>query len=189
MFLAVKYLAAANMEDTSTDTSLKKTLISFDEYKRLKNIEAQFLKLQEEKQKNLEISSGTNVRKSCAANFRGKKVIRTLFLNFFFFSGSNHQKTQSGEGLIDHSQKKYKKLKLEKLIDDESDSEDEKFYQKIVNKVAQKLTNTSPSTNLWHSSLSPATATLLSSETSPPLPYQNDIKKDDENDIFGEFIL
>ncbi len=46
------------MEDTSTDSSLKKTLISFDEYKRLKNIEAQFLKLQEEKQKRLEISSG-----------------------------------------------------------------------------------------------------------------------------------
>ncbi len=39
------------MEDTSTDSSLKKTLISFDEYKRLKNIESQFMQLQEEKQK------------------------------------------------------------------------------------------------------------------------------------------
>ncbi len=49
------------MEDTSTDSSLKKTLISFDEYKRLKNIESQFMQLQEEKQKNLELSSGIKV--------------------------------------------------------------------------------------------------------------------------------
>ncbi len=51
--------------------------------------------------------------------------------------------------------------------------------------MAQKLTSTSPPTNLWHSSLAPATATLVSPDTNPPLPFKNEIKKDDENDIFG----
>ena len=175
------------MEDTSTDTSLKKTLISFDEYKRLKNIEKQFMQLQEEKQKNLEISSGIKLVIQHIFRFPNLKLI------FFSVSGQLLRKTahqtahqsQSGDGLHNVTSKK---SKLEKLFNDnESDSEDEILYNKIVNKVTQKLTNTSPPTNLWHSSLTPATATLIAPETAPPLPFNNEIKKDDENDHFGTY--
>ncbi len=39
---------------------------------------------------------------------------------------------------------------------------------------------------MWHPSLSPVTANLVSPPTSPPLPFALEIKKNDENDKFDE---
>ena len=50
------------MADLSS-SSIKKTLISFSEYQRLKNIESQFLKLQQERKKDLNFSQGKKIRK------------------------------------------------------------------------------------------------------------------------------
>jgi hypothetical protein len=58
-------------------------------------------------------------------------------------------------------------------------------FEAIAKKVVQKLTNTSPATNLWHSSITPATATLTTASADPPLPFDIKITKDDENDSFG----
>ncbi len=66
-----------------------------------------------------------------------------------------------------------------------SESESDELFDVIAKKVVKKLTNISPATNLWHSSLTPVTATLTSASTEPPLPFPVNIKKDDENDVFG----
>jgi hypothetical protein len=46
------------MEDMSNEPSLKKTLISFDEYQRLKDIEAKYLEIQHQKEQDLKITPG-----------------------------------------------------------------------------------------------------------------------------------
>jgi hypothetical protein len=46
------------MEDLSNEPSLKKTLISFDEYQRLKDIETKYLEIQHQKEEALKITSG-----------------------------------------------------------------------------------------------------------------------------------
>jgi hypothetical protein len=46
------------MEDTSNEPSLKKTLISFAEYQRLKDIETKYLEIQHQKEQDLKITPG-----------------------------------------------------------------------------------------------------------------------------------
>ncbi len=94
---------------------------------------------------------------------------------------------QIGEGssLQNKKQKNFHKLfKLTNESDDD-DSESDEVFDVIAKKVVQKLTNTPPATNLWHSSSTPVTATLATPVTEPPLPFAIKIKKDDENDVFG----
>ncbi len=112
------------------------------------------------------------------------------------FSGQSKTKStteQIGEGSSSSSlgtaTKKKKKFQVfTKTESDDSESENE-VLENIAKRVVQKLTNTSPATNLWHSSLIPATATLTSAQTTPPLPFAIPIKKDDENDTFGRINI
>ncbi len=46
------------MEDTSNEPSLKKTLISFTEYQRLKDIETKYLEILHQKEQDLKIIPG-----------------------------------------------------------------------------------------------------------------------------------
>jgi hypothetical protein len=46
------------MEDTSNEPSLKKTLISFSEYQRLKDIETKYLEILHQKEQDLKIIPG-----------------------------------------------------------------------------------------------------------------------------------
>ncbi len=99
---------------------------------------------------------------------------------------------QIGEGSstsFDTSTKKKRKFKLLTKTDSEDSESENEVFDNIAKRVVHKLTNTSPATNLWHSSLMPATATLTSAQTSPPLPFAVSIKKDDENDTFGSFHI
>ena len=89
---------------------------------------------------------------------------------------------QSGEG----SHEKYKKHFL-----DDSDDKDEDIYEKIAKRAAaivnEKIGTSSTSTDLWRPHLQNTTTSLGSPNTSPPLPFSNPIKKNDENDKFGKF--
>ena len=82
-------------------------------------------------------------------------------------------------------------LSLEKnsWIEDSND-DNEDIYEKIANRAAaiisEKIGNSSTTTDLWRPHLQITTTSLGTPNTSPPLPFANTIKKNDENDKFGK---
>ena len=144
-----------NISENTTDPSLQKILISYNEFERLKNIESEYLNLQKSKQKNLEISHENQATS-----------------------------TQIGEG----SESKNKKRNLSAFFSHIDDSDDESdFIQHITTLVASKIQGSSTSTNLFSPSKNSDTSqiALATPNTAPPLPYAQNIKKDDENNEFG----
>lgn len=144
-------------QSNSNRPSLEKILISYEEFERLKNIESEYNKNQSEKQKDFEITSK-----------------------------NKHPLAQLGEGSSHHTKKSKLNRILEK-VENDSDSDDEDLIHRIANVVASKIQQPSTSTDLFKTPeanqlLEISTATP---KTAPPLPFQNSIKKSDENDIFG----
>jgi hypothetical protein len=90
---------------------------------------------------------------------------------------------QSGAG----SQEKRKKHFL-----DYEDDDDEDIYEKIAKRAAdilnEKIGSSVTTTDLWRPHLQQSTTSLRLPDTSPPLPFSNVIKKNDENDKFGKNI-
>ena len=141
---------------SSNQPSLQKILISYEEYERLKNIESEYNKLQDQKQKEFEIPS------------------------------KHHQ---TGEGSGESS----KKAKLSHILEKvESDSDDDsEIYQRIARIVASRIQPPVQTTDLFKT---PESSQLMqiqstSPKTSPPLPFENSIKKNDENDSFGNYFI
>lgn len=66
------------------------------------------------------------------------------------------------------------------------DFESDNFYDDLADKVAEKITSKSTFTNLWRpaSISSPTVLSIKTPSTLPPLPFENKIEKNLENDKF-----
>jgi hypothetical protein len=114
---------------------------------------------------------------SCQEYDRLKKI-KSEYLNL----QKNEQKTfeiseQSGAGK--------KTSKLQKIFFEDSDDDEQDVFDKIANIVKDKIVNSSTSTNLWGSPAQVTSTSLGLPNTSPPFAFANTIKKNDENDKFG----
>jgi hypothetical protein len=70
--------------------------------------------------------------------------------------------------------------------------ENDQFISKVAELVGQKLSpllNARPVVTSWsnYNTSLPSTSVIGSVNTDPPLPYNNTIKKNDENDRFGNY--
>ena len=92
-------------------------------------------------------------------------------------------KQQSGEG---------PQVKQNKNLLEDSDEEDQDIYEKIAKRAAaivnEKIGNSSTTTDLWRPHLQITTTSLGTPNTSPPLPFENIIQKNDENDKYGKYF-
>jgi hypothetical protein len=141
--------------------SLKHILLSYEEYERLKHIESEYHKLQTKIQQNLQLQSQQEETTRDKSETEGDETQ----------SGSGISKEQIGSG----SQNPI------------AISSDDEFVNKIAILVSKKIHPRLPET-LWnnYNLTFPNTSMISPSNTNPPLPYDNTINKDDENDIYGK---
>jgi hypothetical protein len=160
------------MEQKSSNPSLKKVLIAYSEFSRLKSIEVEFNNLQKEKEKSFDNSKGKLINKSV----KDRKLQIINYSTYTLISGSPSTSQQIGEGAENKKQK----------LDLDSDSND--FYNNLAEKVAEKITAKSSFTNLWRPSeiSTPTVLAIKTPSTLPPLPYAIPIEKNLENDKFGK---
>lgn len=140
--------------------SLEKILISYSEFERLKNIESEYLKTQNSKEKNFELKSDQ--------------------------SSPSTSVFQKGEGT---HQKSKKRTKLSALKDIDLSDDDTDVFEHIANIVAKKIRTQEPqpSTSLFQAeSSTPLQVEVTSADTSPPISFAQKILKSDENDSFGK---
>ncbi len=74
---------------------------------------------------------------------------------------------------------------FKKYFFEDSDDDEQDVFDKIANIVKDKIVNSSTSTNLWGSPAQVTSTSLGLPNTSPPFAFANTIKKNDENDKFG----
>ncbi len=143
----------------SDSPTLERILISYSEYERLKNIEKEFVNLQQQHKHSLENTSDSD------------QLVH-----------GNDQPNQFGEG-IETPEKKSKLTNLEEFIEEPS------VLEKIASLVATKIQATSTPTSLFKPKdlSSPLTVGIATPITTPPQKFGFTIKKDDENDDFGNF--
>jgi hypothetical protein len=167
------------------NASLQHILISYSEYERLKSIEEEFNKMQNQVHQKLLIPSTYN-----EIIYLHKHITKNVFLIIFYiklFSEQSTSKTLPAqhEPAIDESlnQTGSGESKAQK-------SDDEDFIQKVAYLVGEKLNpllNARPVSTIWSNydiSL-PSSSTFAAPNSTPPLRYNNTISKNDENDIFG----
>lgn len=148
--------------------SLKHILLSYEEYERLKHIESEYHKLQRKVQQNLQLQS--HLEEKTIVRKEGDKSE----------TDDNSSDIQSGSGT---SQEQFGTGSQNPIV---ISSEDE-FVNKIAILVSKKIHPRLPE-SIWnnYNLTSPSTSMITPSNTKPPLPYNNTINKDDENDIDGK---
>ena len=148
--------------------SLKHILLSYEEYERLKHIESEYHKLQSKLQQNLQLQS--QPEEKTIVSREGDKSE----------TDDNSSDIQSGSGT---SQEQFGTGSQNPIV---ISSEDE-FVNKIAILVSKKIHPRLPE-SIWnnYNLTSPSTSMITPSNTKPPLPYNNTINKDDENDIDGK---
>jgi hypothetical protein len=148
--------------------SLKHILLSYEEYERLKHIESEYHKLQSKLQQNLQLQS--QPEEKTIVSREGDKSE----------TDDNSSDIQSGSGT---SQEQFGTGSQNPIV---ISSEDE-FVNKIAILVSKKIHPRLPE-SIWnnYNLTSPSTSMITPSNTKPPLPCNNTINKDDENDIDGK---
>ena len=147
----------------TSNPSLEKNLISYTEFERLKNIETEYIRIQESQQKNFDLKTD---QPSTSTNF------------------------QTGKG-IEHKRKKRKNTIDYDLSDTESDSISP-IVDHITKMVVKKIAAQKPQvfTSLFQAQDSlPLEVEVANQDTTPPLPYSQKISKGDENDSFGTLVF
>lgn len=145
----------------TSNPSLEKILISYTEFERLKNIETEYIKIQESQQKNFDIKTDQPSTSS-----------------------------QTGKG-SEHKRKKRKPTIDYDLSDTESDSISpivDHITKMVVKKIAAQKPQVFTSLFQAQDSL-PLEVEVANQDTAPPLPYSQKISKGDENDSYGTLVF
>lgn len=146
-------------------SSLQHILISYSEYERLKNIEKEFNKLQNNIHEKLQIPNGKNPELATSNSDSNEE--------------SEDNLKQSGRGENLNSKRKY--------------SDDTDFIAKVAHLVSQQINpmvSARPVSSAWSNfDLSPpSTSVIGNTNTLPPLHYDIRSFKNKDNDSFGETL-
>ena len=147
----------------TSNPSLENILIPYSEFERLKNIETEYIRIQESQQKNFDLKTD---QPSTSRNF------------------------QTGKG-SEYKMKKRKITDDYDLSDTDSDSI-APIVNHITKMVVKKIAAQKPQvfTSLFQAQDSlPLEVEVANEDTTPPLPYSQKISKGDENDSYGTLVF
>jgi hypothetical protein len=178
---------------TSHSPNIVKILINYSEYIRLKDIEEKYSHLQKKYKDKLHISEGKKAMKYQFNLFDFISFPKFYpFLSELKGNGDDIENSDSEDSILSDDvifENKKRKLnndsKEKKSFLFGAGSSEDAVINKIVNLVTEKLKSSEQKTGRG-SDLSPPTAELVQNNEEAPLPFNNTITKNDDNDIFGK---